>query len=105
MNITARSSSTTTRAIRQCTGLRCRMTPSAETTASTARKTNSQSGMSTPRQHHHDRRHDQVQKPDRHQQLPPEAHQLVITEARQRPSNQDLQATEKNRLDPECEYA
>src|ERR1700687_3512398 len=107
MKITAIAISVPTSASRQWTGLRCSTVPSAEITASAARKMKVPSGMSTRSrcQQHDQRGNDHVGKPDRHQPLPSEAHQLVVAKARQRPAYQDLEPAEDDGFDHEGDDA
>src|SRR5215467_2240982 len=106
-NITAIVSSVTTSDSRQCTGFRCATVPSAEIIASTAKKTNTPSVISvSPRgEHHHDRGYHEIGEAQRDQSLPSQAHQLVVTQPRQSPTDQNLQPAEDHCFDHERDYA
>src|SRR5579863_5576662 len=89
------------RASRQWTGLRCRITPSALTIASVARKPKSQSGILLRSRENNDRGgHRQIEQSEGDQTLPAELHQLVIAHPRQRPADQNLQTAEEHHFCP-----
>src|SRR5215470_2359369 len=104
----ARLHSTTINRIALYMGLRCRITLNAATTASAARprKRMWENSITDSQEQDSDRRsQDDVEQRRRQQNLPPEIHQLVVTEPRQRPAQPDVQKQEEEDFGQEPEDA
>src|SRR5262249_26184520 len=94
----ARLHNTTINPIALYIGLRCRITLNAATTASAARPRKrmwENSITDSQEQDSDDRSQNDVEERRRQQHLPPEIHQLVVTETRQRPTQPDVEEQEE----------